>query len=232
MTIGILGAMVEEIEPLLELFDEYKEHKYANNRYYEVKHKNSTLIIAYSKIGKVNATLSATVMIEKFKIDKMLFSGVAGAINENLHIGDLIVATSLCQHDVDITAFGHEYGYYPESKRFVDCDESLIEIAKNVAKRRDLKLIKGVIATGDQFIADSNRKDWIKDKFSADAIEMEGYPVAAVCDIYQKPCVIIRAISDAADMDANFDFDAFLFESAKNSALFILDMVNEIIEKN
>jgi len=93
-------------------------------------------------------------------------------------------------------------------------------------------LIKGVIATGDQFIADSNRKNWIKDKFGADAIEMEGYPVAAICDIYQKPCVVIRAISGAADMDANFDFDAFLFESAKNSALFILDMVNEIIEKN
>ena len=133
MKIGIMGAMREEIEPILELVDEVKtEIDYASNKYYEAKYNNQELIIAYSKIGKVNSALTAATMIEKFGIDIMLFSGVAGAINEELKIGDLIIATKLAQHDLDITAFGHPYGYVPESKIFVESDERLNNIAKNV----------------------------------------------------------------------------------------------------
>jgi adenosylhomocysteine/aminodeoxyfutalosine nucleosidase len=167
-------------------------------------------------------------MIEKFEIDILLFSVVAGAINSNLHIGDLIIATKLCQHDLDITAFGHPYGYVPESKIFVESNKTLNEIAKKVATKLNKKLIEGIIATGDQFIADSKKKEWIKETFQADAIEMEGASVGFVCDALGVPFFVLRAISDSADMDAGFDFDKFLESSAKESAKLLMEMVKEI----
>jgi adenosylhomocysteine/aminodeoxyfutalosine nucleosidase len=229
MRIGIMGAMREEIEPILELVDEVDtEIDYAKNKYYKAKYDGVELIVAYSKIGKVNSALTAATMIEKFGIDILLFSGVAGAINENLHIGDLIIATKLCQHDLDITAFGHPYGYVPESKVFVETDERLNNIARNVAKKLDKKLLSGIIATGDQFIANPEKKEWIKNTFNADALEMEGASVGFVCDSLGVPFFVLRAISDSADMDAGFDFDKFLEGSAKESAKFLMEMVREI----
>jgi adenosylhomocysteine/aminodeoxyfutalosine nucleosidase len=229
MRIGIMGAMREEIEPILELVDEISgEIDYGKNRYYKANYYGVELIIAYSKIGKVNSALTASTMIEKFEIDILLFSGVAGAINSNLHIGDLIIATKLCQHDLDITAFGHPYGYVPESKIFVESNKTLNEIAKKVATKLNKKLIEGIIATGDQFIADSKKKEWIKETFQADAIEMEGASVGFVCDALGVPFFVLRAISDSADMDAGFDFDKFLESSAKESAKLLMEMVKEI----
>ena len=229
MKIGIMGAMREEIEPILELVDEVDtEIDYAKNKYYKAKYDGTELVIAYSKIGKVNSALTAATMIEKFGIDILLFSGVAGAINEELKIGDLIIATKLCQHDLDITAFGHPYGYVPESKVFVETSETLNNIARNVAKKLDKKLLSGIIATGDQFIANPEKKEWIKNTFNADALEMEGASVGFVCDSLGVPFFVLRAISDSADMDAGFDFDKFLEGSAKESAKFLMEMVREI----
>ena len=233
MIIGIMGAMREEIEPILELVDEVSgEVDYGNNKYYKAKYNGMELVIAYSKIGKVNSALTASTMIEKFGIEMLLFSGVAGGINENLKIGDLIIATKLCQHDLDITAFGHPFGYVPESKVFVETDEKLNKIAKNVADKLNLKLIDGVIATGDQFIANNEKKEWIKTTFNADALEMEGASVGFVCDALGVPFFVLRAISDTADMDAGFDFDKFLEGSAKNSAEFLIKMLEEIKWRN
>ena len=230
MTIGIMGAMVEEIEPLLEFFKEYEVIEYAKNRYYKTNYNGNDIVIAYSKIGKVFAALTATTMIEKFGIEKLLFSGVAGAIDDDLHIGDLIIATKLCQHDLDITAFGHPYGFVPEGSVYVESDFLLNEFAKEVAKEKNIKLKEGIIATGDQFIADGKKKEWIRKTFGANALEMEGASVAVVADALNIPFMILRSISDAADMDAGFDFDEFLKSSAKESANFIIAVVDKIIE--
>jgi len=228
MILGIMGAMPEEIAPILEKIGKYEVVEFANNKYYKATYNGLHLVIAYSKIGKVFSTLTATTMIEKFGVEKLLFSGVAGAINSELKIGDLIVATQLAQHDLDITAFGHPYGFVPEGSVYVDADRALIDISKKVAQNMDLKVLEGIIATGDQFVADVARKDWIGDIFKADALEMEGASVAVVCDALEVPFFILRAISDAADMDASFSFDAFLETSAIQSANFIMNMVDAI----
>ena len=228
MKIAILGAMPEEIEPLLERVEDITRVDYANNTYYKAKYKGKEIVIAYSKIGCAFSTLTATILIEKFACQKLLFSGVAGAINEELKIGDLIYATKLCKHDLDITAFGHPHGFVPEGKVFIYPNEELTEIAKEVAESKNIELKGGVIATGDQFIHDNTKKEWIKTIFNADAIEMEGYSVALVCDALDVPFFILRAISDSADMDASFDFDEFLEKSAKVSADFILEMVERV----
>jgi len=228
MNIAIMGAMPEEIAPLLERVGEYKLTEFAGNKYYEASYAGHKLVIAYSKIGKVFSTLTATTMLQKFGAEILLFSGVAGAINPELRIGDLIAATKLAQHDLDITAFGHPHGFVPEGKIFIEADQALVSKAMDVAKEMGLKLMEGTIATGDQFIADPVKNKWIGDTFNADALEMEGASVACVCDAMNVPFFILRAISDAADMDASFSFDEFLESSAIESANFIIKMVEHI----
>ena len=229
--LAIMGAMEEEIEPLLAYFDKVNVVEYANNKYYEVNYNGLDIVIAYSKIGKVFASLTASTMIEKFGCDTLLFSGVAGGINPKLKIGDLIIADKLCQHDLDITAFGHPHGYVPGGKVFVETSKELREIAIKVANENDLNVIEGTIATGDQFVHSNERKEFIEKTFTADALEMEGASVAVVCDALNVPFFILRAISDTADMDAGFDFDEFLNSSAKISSNYLVKIVEELIKK-
>ncbi|MCR8708517.1 5'-methylthioadenosine/adenosylhomocysteine nucleosidase [Campylobacter sp. RM5063] len=228
MKIAILGAMPEEVTPLLETLKEYQTIEYANNTYYIAKYKNHELIIAYSKIGKVNSTLSATIMIEKFKAELMLFTGVAGAFNPSLEIGDLIYATKLAQYDLDITAFGHPLGYVPGNEIFIKTDDKLNNLAIEVAKELGVKLQSGIIATGDEFICDENKKAKIREIFNADACEMEGASVALVCDALKIPCLILRSMSDKAGEKAEFDFDEFVEKSAKISANFVLKICEKL----
>ncbi|MDO9266060.1 MAG: 5'-methylthioadenosine/adenosylhomocysteine nucleosidase [Sulfurimonas sp.] len=230
MKIAIMGAMPEEISPILEKIGSYKTTQYAGNKYYEASYRGIDLVIAYSKIGKVFSTLTATTMIEHFGAKKLLFSGVAGAISPTLKVGDLIVATKLAQHDLDITAFGHPFGYVPEGAVFVEADKEMIEMSKNVAKSMGKTVQEGIIATGDQFVANEERKNWIGATFGADALEMEGGSVAVVCNALEIPFFILRAISDAADMDASFSFDEFLQTSAKESAEFVMKMVEKLAD--
>ena len=228
MKIAIMGAMQEEIAPLLEYFKEYTTMEFANNKYYMTSYKGLKLIIAYSKIGKVNASLTATTLIEKFGAQQLFFSGVAGAVNPALKIGDLIVATKLVQHDVDISAFGHPYGFIPEGNVYTPTSQALRELVINVAKKQHKEVLEGVIATGDQFICDNAKKSWIQETFDADAIEMEGASVAVVCEALNVPFCILRAISDAADMDAGFSFDTFLETAAKESAALMIALMDTL----
>ncbi|MBN2963680.1 5'-methylthioadenosine/adenosylhomocysteine nucleosidase [Sulfurospirillum sp. T05] len=237
MKIAIMGAMLEEIEPflthsahepLLANFRKTSKLRYGGNTYHEGKYKDLDIVLAYSKIGKVNATLTAATLLEKFGADMLLFTGVAGAVNSALSIGDLVAATALCQHDLDISIFGHPHGFVPEGAVYVKPATQLLALADRVAKAKGVALRHGIIATGDQFIASSERKAWVAQTFQADAIEMEGAAVAVVCDALEVPFFILRAISDAADMEAQFDFDAFLKESAKISSSFVIAMLEEL----
>jgi adenosylhomocysteine/aminodeoxyfutalosine nucleosidase len=228
LKIGIIGAMREEIEPILEKVESYEVVEYAKNKFYKTTFQGHELIIVYSKIGKVFSTITATTLIQKFEVEKILFSGVAGGIKSGLKIGDLIYATKLSQHDLDITAFGHPFGFVPEGAVFIETDNSLNQIADEVANEVGIKLQNGIIATGDQFVADPKRKEWIEKEFNASALEMEGGSVAVVCDSFEIPFFVLRAISDTADDSAGEDFDTFLEKSAKVSADFILRMVEKI----
>lgn len=227
--IAIMGAMPEEIAPILAMLDGYTTIEYAQNSYYKAQYKGCELYIAYSKIGKVFSTLTAATLIEHFGCEVLLFSGVAGGINPELKIGDLIVATALSQHDLDITAFGHPMGYVPGGSVFIEADRNLIAVAKEVASDLGKIVREGVIATGDQFVHDEKIKEKIATTFNADALEMEGGSVAVVCNALNIPFFILRAISDTADMDASFSFDAFMESSAVVSAEFVMKMVDKLV---
>ena len=227
MKIAILGAMPEEIEPLLKELNP-KKIEFANNKFYFANFANHELIIAYSKIGKVNSALTATLMIEKFGAQKLLFTGVAGALKNGFKIGDLLYATKVVQHDLDITAFGHPYGFVPESPIFVETDANLNKIATKVAANLGINLKNGIVASGDQFVCDEERKSWIERTFDASAVEMEGASVAQVCHALHTPFFMLRAISDEAGSKAEFDFDEFMVKSAEISAKFALKMVENL----
>jgi len=222
--------MPEEVAPILERLDDVQEVNYAKNKYYKAKYKNIDVIVAYSKIGKVFSTLTATTMLELFACDVLLFTGVAGAVNPDLQIGDLVVASKLAQHDLDITIFGHPHGYVPEGSVYVEADKDLIALSKMVASEMGVKVKEGIIATGDQFIASEERKNFIAETFKADALEMEGASVAVVCDALGVPFFILRSISDSADMDAGFNFEEFVESSAKVSAEFLMKMVDRLAQ--
>ncbi|MCI2235491.1 5'-methylthioadenosine/adenosylhomocysteine nucleosidase [Helicobacter sp. 14348-15] len=228
MTIGILGAMQEEISPLLEHYKTYETIAFGGNTFYKVSLSNKTLIIACSRIGKVHSSLSAATMILYFSCDKIIFNGVAGGINPSYKIGDLVIGEKLCQHDVDITIFGHPFGYFSDSKIFTQTDETLNELAKEVAKDLNITIHQGTIATGDQFISNKEKKEWIKNEFNADAIEMEGASVAVVCDNLNTPLCVIRAISDNAGDEALISYEEFLEHSAKQSASLVIKMIEKI----
>lgn len=230
MKIGIIGAMIEEITPLLAHFPNHKAIKLGGNTYYEVQRGAHTIIIAYSKIGKIHAALSASAMILHFQCESIIFSGVAGGLNAHLKVGDVMLATKLCQYDVDISAFGHALGFIPESKLYIESNKALNDVARAVAKAQGVALKEGIIASGDTFIADVAKKQWIIDNFSADAVEMEGAAVAVVCDALNVPFCILRSISDSADGSADVSFDEFLESAAKRSANFVLSMCESILK--
>jgi len=221
-------AMREELEPVLEEVEVKEVVEYARNKFYLAEFNGLDLVLAYSKIGKVNAATTATVLVEKFGAEKILFSGVAGAIDSDLKIGDLIIATKTCQHDIDLTVFDYEPGFIPESKVFFECDENLNNIAKEVAKKLNIKLKEGIIASGDQFIHSKEKKDFIAKTFNANAIEMEGGAVGCVTWTLEVPFFMLRAISDTAEEGAGVDFDEFLEESSKVSAKFLIEMLQMI----
>lgn len=228
MKIAILGAMEEEISPILSMLGEYEKIEYAENIYYKSNYAGHDIVLAYSKIGKVNATMTATIMLEKFECKTLLFTGVAGSLNPSLKIGDILYATKTAQHDLDITAFGHPYGYVPGISIFEETSDRLNDLARNIAREEDLNLLGGVVASGDQFICEDNEREWIRQTFGADAVEMEGAAVARVCAAYKIPFFLMRAISDESGKNADVDFNEFLDNSAKISAKFVLKMVENI----
>lgn len=227
-TIGIIGAMREEITPLLDFFKKYEEIKIGGNSFYTTTYKNYNIVIAYSKIGKIHAALTCSTIALHFHADYIIFTGVAGGLSSDLKVGDIVLASSLCQYDVDISAFGHPLGFIPESKLYIDTDSNLNEIAKKAAIKQNIKLKYGIIASGDSFISSATKKQWIIDKFNACAVEMEGASIAVVSSLLNIPFCVIRAISDSADDNADISFDEFLVDSAKRSAAFIISILDEI----
>lgn len=227
MRIAILSAMREELTPFLKKFPNYTQEEVGGNVFYKVAYGEHELILAYSKIGKVHSALSASTMILKFGCEKLIFSGVAGGLSPKLKVGDLIVATKLCQYDVDITAFGHPLGFIPESSVYIEADPHLLKVASEVAKEKGIKLEEGIIASGDSFIASSEKKKWLIENFQADAVEMEGTSVANVCHLLKVPFCILRSISDSADGEADVSFDEFLEKAAQVSADFVEAMLDK-----
>ena len=226
--IGIIGAMSEEVAPLLEYYYVSEEIKICDMVFYKVELNDKILYIVQSKIGKVFSSMTATILITKFECSQILFTGVAGSCDSELDIGDIVISDKLVQHDFDVTEFGHSYGHVPDCGVFFEADCQLQLIAKKVAEESSINFKIGGIATGDQFVNDSNRKDFIKKEFGSSAIEMEGAAVAQVAKYFGVKFLILRSISDKAECSANIDFQEFVKIAAVNSSKILIGMVELI----
>ncbi len=231
MTIGIIGAMTEEIIELKKEMTLIHEKKIGNNTFYSGQLLEKQIILVESGIGKVNAAISTTLLINEFKVDKIIFTGVAGCTNNNLNIGDIVISTALIEHDFDTTAFGDKFGHIPrmENSTF-KADTSLIKIATLASEKivGENSTVVGIIVSGDQFISNIDKINWLHEYFNSQCVEMEGAAVAHVCTTFNIPFVVIRSISDKADKSAHIDFKTFVELAARNSKNIVLEMLNLI----
>lgn len=229
--IGIIGAMHEEVVELKELMENITEIHEANMIFFNGKLKNREIVLVECGIGKVNSAICATLLINKFNCKKIIFTGVAGGIDEDIEIGDIVISTDLIEHDFDTTAFGSQPGEIPRMKNstFV-ADEKLRKLAKECALEifEEIKVREGRIVSGDQFISSAKKINWLRETFNASAAEMEGAAIAHVCYLFEIPFVILRAISDKANHDAKVDFPTFVKLAAKNSKEIVCKMLDKM----
>ncbi|MGL4391868.1 MAG: 5'-methylthioadenosine/adenosylhomocysteine nucleosidase [Fusobacteriaceae bacterium] len=231
MRIGIIGAMHEEIKSLKNDMVIEREENIAGIKYFIGKILNKDIILVESGIGKVNSAICTTILIQKFDVKKIIFTGVAGAVSKELNIGDIVVGTDLVEHDFDCSAFGMSPGTIPrmDNSNF-ESDKNLFELAKKSAIKvmGENKIKFGRIISGDQFVADKDKIEWLGKTFGAMCTEMEGASVAHTCHLFKIPFVIIRAISDKADGSAHVDFKEFVNIAAENSKKIVEDILKNI----
>ncbi|TYR82330.1 5'-methylthioadenosine/S-adenosylhomocysteine nucleosidase [Priestia megaterium] len=230
MKVAIIGAMEEEVTILRDKIENREETVVAGCEYSTGTIGGTDVVLLKSGIGKVNAALSTAILLERFKPDYVINTGSAGGFHPDLNVGDAVVSTEVRHHDVDVTAFGYEYGQVPNLPAAYKADEKLVQIAEESAKEvTDMKVVKGLIATGDSFMNDPVRVEFVREKFpNLYAAEMEAAAVAQVCYQFDVPFVIIRALSDIAGKESNVSFEQFLEKAAINSTNLVLNFVSKL----
>lgn len=224
MKIGIIFAMEEELNALKKHLNVEKEIKIYDLTFYEAKYNDITCILVESGIGKVNAARCTQVLIDNIDVDYIFNIGVSGGIDESLNVCDVVVGTSLVQHDFDITAFNHNKGYIPNVGVNINCDEYLVNLTKEI----DNTLKYGVIASGDIFCTDIKMSYKIHNKFNALCVEMEGASIAQVCHLCNIPFLIIRSVSDVPNNENKTTYEEFLEISSNKVASIMIKLINKL----
>lgn len=225
--IGIIGAMEEEVMTLKEKMTLRETRSAASYEFYIGTLGNASIVLVQAGIGKVNAAMCTQVLIDVFHVDAIINTGVAGALNSALEIGDVVISSDTLQHDVDATGFGYKLGEIPRlGVVSFPADEHMIHIAEKATDVLSAKTNVFIerIVSGDQFISSSEKKQWLLEKFDGFCTEMEGAAIAQVAYINKIPFVIIRSISDKADDSAEMNFDEFVTIAANNSCKIIEKM--------
>ena len=229
--IGIIGAMDIEVARLKDMIEGAENYEKAGMSFVYGKMHGRNVVVVRSGIGKVNAGICTQILVDRFNVDYIINTGIAGSLNKDINIGDIVLSSDALQHDMDATGFGYEVGVIPQMKESLfKGDEKLINIAKTCLENniKDIKAFVGRIVSGDQFISDKAKKEWLVDNFSAYCTEMEGAAVAQAAYLNNVPFVIIRAISDKADDSATMDYPVFEALAAEHSVELISEMVKEI----
>ena len=219
--IGIIAAMKEEMNEIKNIMTNIKKTQIYNLIFWEGNINESECVLIECGVGKVNAARVTQVLIDKYDIKYIINVGSAAGASEELNIGDIVIGEKLVQHDFDITAFGHPKGHISNLGVYIESDKGLIEKFINLSnkiEKRDYNIKIGTIASGDIFCTEEKMKDKIRNKFKAEAIEMEGAAIAQVSYLSNIPFIIIRSISDIPNGTNNITFDEFLKLASKRCA--------------
>ncbi|WP_442595105.1 5'-methylthioadenosine/S-adenosylhomocysteine nucleosidase [Neobacillus sp. D3-1R] len=233
MKIAIIGAMEEEVTLLRDHIENKEQTTIAGCEFTSGQMNGAEVVLLRSGIGKVNAAMSTTILLEVFKPDVVINTGSAGGFNPKLNVGDVVISTEVRHHDVDVTAFGYEYGQVPQLPPAFTADEKLVKIAEKAATEiNDIQVVKGLIATGDSFMHEPTRVEFVRGKFTdLQAVEMEAAAISQVAHQFQTPFVIIRSLSDIAGKESNLSFEQYLEKAAVNSANLVMKIVKAVKEQ-
>jgi adenosylhomocysteine nucleosidase len=214
--IGIVAAMQEEFEEIEAKMKDVEVKRIKDLRFLIGKIGDYDCTLVKSGVGKVHAARTTQVMIDNFELESIINVGVAGSINNNLNIGDVVIGKHVVQHDFDITAFNHEKVYIPSVGVYIDTDTYLLTLADSVFKSlEDVSFKRGIIASGDIFCTELKMSQKINSKFNALCVEMEGASIAQVCYLSHVPFLIIRSISDVPNNNNVVTYEEFLSSSCK-----------------
>ncbi|MEK3807859.1 5'-methylthioadenosine/S-adenosylhomocysteine nucleosidase [Metabacillus sp. SLBN-84] len=230
MKAAIIGAMEEEVSILRDQLEHAKTETIAGSEFTTGTYSGMDVILLKSGIGKVNASVSTAILLDRFKPDVVINTGSAGGFHQSLNVGDVVISTEVRHHDVDVTAFNYEYGQVPGMPAAFLPDEKLVAIAAEQAEEQEgIQVVKGLIATGDSFMNDPERVAYIRTKFEdLYAVEMEAAAIAQTAHQFGVPFVIIRSLSDIAGKESDVSFEQYLETAAKNSAELVLSIVRAL----
>ena len=226
--IGIIGAMSDEVKGLIARLSSHKSELVGGIEFHTGEISGKSVVIAQCGVGKVFAAMCAEAMIIKYSPRLIVNTGVGGAIADTLACADTVVADKAVQYDMDTSPIGDPVGLISGiNKIYFDSDERASEIVVSSAEELSIPVKRGIIATGDKFVADPVLKNEIKERFSASVCEMEGGAIAHVCYVNSTPFCIVRAISDGADGNSPLDFPTFLKIAVKNSEALTLSLIEK-----
>lgn len=226
--IGIIGAMDLEVETLKSHMQDVKITKKATMEFFEGSLNGTAAVIVKCGIGKVNAGMCVQVLADLFGVTHIINTGVAGSLQAQIDIGDIVVSTDALYHDMDVTALGYPLGQIPQIDTFAfQADDRLAALAKSTCEEvnPDIHVFTGRVVSGDQFISSREVKDKIIENFHGYCTEMEGAAIAHAAYLNEIPFVIIRAISDKADDSAEMDYPTFEKKAAEHSAKLVEHLV-------
>lgn len=229
--IGIIGAMEIEVAALKEKMENVKITRKAMMEFNEGEIAGKKVVVVRSGIGKVNAAICTQILVDDFQAEVVINTGIAGSLNADINIGDIVLSTDVLHHDVDATGFGYPKGQIPQMEEFsFQADAALRALAAKVCKEvnPEIEVFEGRICSGDQFVSDDQVKSDIVSNFGGYAVEMEGASIAHTAHLNGVPFLVIRAISDKADGSAHMDYPAFEAAAAEHSVRLTYRMIQEL----
>lgn len=229
MKFGIICAMPEEIKELTASLSDKQVETIGGKDYLSGKISDQDVVLVESGIGKVEAGITAEHLITDFQVDVVINSGSAGGIGQGLHVGDVVISSETAYHDVDARAFDYVYGQLPGKQPRFKASEKWGKALEAAGEKTGLNIKRGLIVSGDQFIASQEAIDRILHYFpDALSSEMEGAAVGQVATDHDVPYVVVRAMSDTGNEDAGVSFDEFIIDAGKRSAKMLLQLFADL----
>lgn len=229
MIVGIIGAMEEEIRVLKERLIEMQEVKVHQSVFYQGMIHEKSVVLVQSGIGKVNASIITTLLVQQFNVDVIINTGTAGGLTSHLKVGDVVIANELVHHDVDVCAFGYKKGQMAGMPESYFPTIQYMTLAKKACHKLKVAPVLGKIVSGDQFIHSQKQRQHIVETFDqAIACEMESAAIAQTAYVLGVPFVIIRSISDNANETAEMSFDEFVLLAGSISANIVCELIKQL----
>ena len=229
--IGIIGAMEEEVAALKEDMDIQETVEQASMVFCKGKLCGKDVVVVRSGIGKVNAGICAQILVDRFRADMLINTGIAGSLDARIDSGDMVISTDALHHDMDATIFGDAIGQIPRMDTLAfPADEELVQKAAKANEKAnpDIRTFTGRVASGDQFISSGEAKEKIVENFHPLCVEMEGAGIAQAAYLNKVSYVIIRAISDKADNSATLDYPTFERQAIAHSVRLMKELLTMI----